>query len=255
MEKQRAATNRGPSDFFVPEVHLPERLHHAQHMLMVQIHGRSLITAGGRGFALAKNQALWIPAGTTHELTVHENSIVFPLAFALGYGPAIAEHPVVFNLNESLRLLCMAQFQAKCTLIAPPIDLARQILSRLRASARPVGEIPLPRSPEALAVAQFLLFSPGDGRDLQELADMVHSSSRTIQRSFRNETGMTLRQWRQLVRIHAAKELLRAAQPLEAVARQVGYTNVAAFHRAFKECAGVTPAEYTSAARDSAVSS
>lgn len=253
MTEQRH--ERGPSDFFVPEAHVPERLHHAQHMLLVQIHGRSLITAGGRGFVVNKDQALWVPAGTTHEITVQESSILFPLSFNLGYGSAIANRPVLFHLNESLRLLCMAQFQAKCTLITPPIDLARQILSRLKASARPAGQVPLPRSPEALAVAQFLIFSPGDGRDLQELADMVHASSRTIQRSFRAETGMTLRQWRQLVRINAAKELLEAAQPLEVVARQVGYTNLAAFHRSFKECVGMTPSEYASAHKVDATTS
>ncbi|MDQ1102784.1 AraC-like DNA-binding protein [Nocardioides zeae] len=67
---------------------------------------------------------------------------------------------------------------------------------------------------------------------------------RTLERRFRAETGLSLRQWRIRNRMEAAAVLLRSRTTTAAVAHRVGYTDLSAFRRVFKAHFGTTPGEY-----------
>ena len=63
--------------------------------------------------------------------------------------------------------------------------------------------------------------------------------------AFRKHTGKTFSEYLRDIRLDAAKKLLR--QPdirISEVAERVGYDSYKSFYRAFKDSAGVTPAEY-----------
>jgi transcriptional regulator GlxA family with amidase domain len=68
---------------------------------------------------------------------------------------------------------------------------------------------------------------------------------RSLKRRFREATGTTLINYTQNVRIEAAKRLLEEGpMPIEEIAVEVGYENVAFFRRLFKRSTGLTPGEY-----------
>lgn len=80
---------------------------------------------------------------------------------------------------------------------------------------------------------------------LEELAEQMHSSVRTLQRRFLAATGMTPIQYQQAVRIERSKDLLESCNdPVAQVAEQVGYQDRVAFGRIFKKVTGLTPAAY-----------
>lgn len=80
---------------------------------------------------------------------------------------------------------------------------------------------------------------------LQQLADQIHASVRTLQRRFQSATGMSPIQYQQAIRIDKAKELLEdSSDPVGQVAEKVGYLDRVAFGRVFKKTTGVTPAAY-----------
>ncbi len=80
---------------------------------------------------------------------------------------------------------------------------------------------------------------------LDQLAQRMHTSVRTLQRRFLAATGMTPIQYQQAVRIDRSKDLLEAsALPVGLVAEQVGYQDRVAFGRLFKKVTGLTPAAY-----------
>lgn len=231
---------------YLPPVRIDERVHEAEHLLLWQVRGRSEAILAGEAHALPVGHALWIPAQLPHALTVCENSVVLPMFFPVAQTATTLRTQATVAVDRDLRTLMLAFVQSQNTIIQPPVNLARQILALLEQSPARASALPMPLAPAAVAVAQALRFNPGDDRTVEQLAATAHTSSRTVERAFRAETGMTLRRWRIRNRMEAAGLLLRSQASLTAVATRVGYTNVSAFGRAFKQQVGLTPSEYAS---------
>lgn len=68
---------------------------------------------------------------------------------------------------------------------------------------------------------------------------------RSFDRRFRSATGYSPLAYVQALRVEEAKQMLETGvEPVEAIAQEVGYADVAAFRRLFGRLAGVTPGAY-----------
>lgn len=235
---------RGSRRLHIPAVSVPERVHDDDHLVLWQARGSAEAVLDGVDHPLSAGQALWVPAGTRHVLHVHANSVMLPMFFEVE-GPATMLRGIAtVRVDRELRTLFLSYIQSQQTIIRPDVDIARQILSMIERQPMLATALPLPVSEAAAAVAEILRFNPGDGRRAEELALQAHASLRTVEREFKAETGMTLREWRIQNRMERAAELLRSARSADAVAHRVGYTDVSAFRRVFKARFGMTPGEY-----------
>ncbi|WP_327002317.1 helix-turn-helix domain-containing protein [Dactylosporangium sp. NBC_01737] len=107
-------------------------------------------------------------------------------------------------------------------------------------------QLPTPRDPRAVAVAAALHGDPGDTSSVTALARRVGASRRSLERVFRAETGMTVRQWRRRLRMLVALRPLATGMTATAVAARVGYATPSAFGAAFRAELGATPAHWFS---------
>lgn len=84
-----------------------------------------------------------------------------------------------------------------------------------------------------------------DKYSLQQMADSLHYNPNYLSGLIREKTGMN---YTQLVRsfrmIEAKKMLLATKDPIESIARQVGYTSPDTFTKVFKKETGMTPTHY-----------
>lgn len=81
--------------------------------------------------------------------------------------------------------------------------------------------------------------------DLTTLADMVYLSPAYLSRIFKAETGSTINQYLNRVRITKAKELLHNRQlKLIDISLLVGYEDQSYFTRVFRKITGISPSEY-----------
>lgn len=103
----------------------------------------------------------------------------------------------------------------------------------------------------AMTVARALSHDPGDPVLLEEWAERLHVSVKTLQRDFVREFGMPYSQWRTKLRLRASRVLLES-QPVAEVARRVGYATPSAFITAFAREYGCTPGRYALREADSA---
>ena len=86
---------------------------------------------------------------------------------------------------------------------------------------------------------------------LADLARQASMSVRTLNRSFKRETGQTPLQWVNGVRIRHAQELLEASDDgIENISRRVGFASAANFREQFRRVAGVSPQSYRNTFRD-----
>lgn len=80
---------------------------------------------------------------------------------------------------------------------------------------------------------------------LADLARAVAVSERTLSRRFTLATGQTPHGYLQSLRLEAARALLEVGDlPVQAVAVQVGYSDVSSFTRLFRQAVGLTPGSY-----------
>ncbi|HLV73074.1 AraC-like DNA-binding protein [Actinomadura hallensis] len=95
----------------------------------------------------------------------------------------------------------------------------------------------------ALAVARALAHDPADSTRLDEWAERLKVSVKTLQRDFVREFGMPYTRWRTRLRLRAARVLLNT-HPVTKVAHRVGYASPSAFITAFTKEYGQTPGDY-----------
>ena len=80
---------------------------------------------------------------------------------------------------------------------------------------------------------------------VMEVAEHVALSYHHLCRKFRKETGMTVVELISQLRIEKAKKLLVSTpDPVNEIARQVGFTSTVQFHRTFRKQTDDTPMQY-----------
>ncbi|GAA4790029.1 GlxA family transcriptional regulator [Streptomyces ziwulingensis] len=80
---------------------------------------------------------------------------------------------------------------------------------------------------------------------LSDIAAQAGTSTRTLIRRFREQTGSTPLQWLHLARVRQAQHLLETTRhPVERIATQVGFGSPTAFRDRFKRTTGVSPHTY-----------
>ncbi|MFK0115401.1 GlxA family transcriptional regulator [Streptomyces sp. NPDC090994] len=80
---------------------------------------------------------------------------------------------------------------------------------------------------------------------LNDIAARAGTSTRTLIRRFREQTGTTPLQWLHRARVRQAQHLLETTRhPVERIAAQVGFGSPTAFRERFKRTTGVSPHAY-----------
>jgi len=102
----------------------------------------------------------------------------------------------------------------------------------------------LPIKTSLVDQVKSLMFSPsGEEASIEELAAMLHMSSRTLRRKLAAEQ----QSYRALVeeaKLDMAKELLLAGKSIEAIAERLNYSDPSNFGRAFKKKTGLSPTAF-----------
>ena len=118
------------------------------------------------------------------------------------------------------------------------------LLDELHAASQQKGRLVLPKSKPLNEMAREILASPVRRKSIEEWAQRMNISSRSISRHFSRETGMTFAQWRQCASLMAARQWLAQGESVRHVARRVGYENVSAFIASFRKLYGQTPSHF-----------
>ena len=229
---------------WIPPVTVRDRCEEHLNMLLWQVRGEADLVVRDEEWSLVTGHASWIPAGASHSFTVRENSVTVPLGFDADDIATTLAETMLITVGRDLRTLMLAYMVSRSSVIQPPADIARQILALIEHGPVLSTALPAPTGVAAGAVCETLRFNPGDARTVEQLSASVHTTTRTLQRAFLAETGMTMQQWRLRNRMEAAAFLLRSTSAIDAVAHRVGYSHVNSFRRAFSDHFGLSPTRY-----------
>ncbi|MFJ2435029.1 GlxA family transcriptional regulator [Streptomyces anulatus] len=105
--------------------------------------------------------------------------------------------------------------------------------------------VPAPQGSELEALLDWLRENLARDLTLTDIAERAGTSTRTLIRRFRDQTGTTPLQWLHRARIRQAQHLLETTgHPVERIGSQVGFGSPTTFRDRFKRTTGVSPQTY-----------
>ena len=199
-------------------------------------------------------RAVWVPAFVTHSILMTGKVRFRTLYLEPAIAPIDGTHCCVVQVSQLLRACIMRFFDIpRCWPDdGPESRMVSVLLDEIRAAPSTPLHLPTPRDPRALRVTEAFRAQPSDRRSLAEWARLAGASSRTLERLFRSELGMTFGRWQQQARLLRALELLASGRSVTAAALDVGFETPSAFIAMFRRAMGTTPARYFRAERDRA---
>jgi len=193
-------------------------------------------------------RAVWIPAGIEHEVRMSGAVAMRTLYVDPKAAPRALTACTVIEVTPLLRALILRAVEEPIEYDergAAGLVMALILAELARAAAVPL-RIALPTDPRLVALCRALLDDPAQEATLDDWAERVGASARTLARLFQRETGMGFTRWRQQVRLAEAVGRLAKGDPVAQVADDLGYGSASAFTAMFRRTLGATPRQYLS---------
>lgn len=228
------------------------RHQHPEGQMYVPLQGLIVIEAGDTRQVLPPGRMGWIPPDMPHGASVHGNSLKPGLAgHTVHLAPSLCVGMPEIALVLRMSPLAQSLLERMCTWPdgMPSDEAGRRLMNVFLDEMRNAEPEPLhlvmPTHPRLQAMAAAIAQDPADETDLDAWAAQLGWSRRSLTRHFRNETGMSLVEWRQMARLQKGMELLNGGASVTTVAISLGYDSVSSFIALFRRILGTTPARFS----------
>jgi AraC-like DNA-binding protein len=228
--------------FDMPAGHHVEPHCHPWGQLMYAASGVLETTTENHACVIPPRRAMWLPAGVQHSvrartLVVHRSFYVAPELVA-GMGPCrvLEISPLLDNLIQRA-----SELPRDYPDEGPEARLMQVLVDELHNAPDSGLALPLPRDPRLRRVTDHLQENPGERLGIEDWAQQVGASRRTLARLFRDETGLSFREWRERVRLLAALPRLERGESVTLIAGDLGYESTSAFIELFQRRLHTSP--------------
>ncbi|MDG9671290.1 helix-turn-helix transcriptional regulator [Hahella sp. CR1] len=219
---------------------------HEYGQLFCVLQGLTVADTDAGRWLMPSSRLGWIPPGVWHGAQYFGAIAGWSLYLHPDICAPLPDKPCVYEANALMTPIIarIAEWPGGEPLDAPRRRLLHVLLDEIQAARQPALHLPMPSDKRLLRLSHKLLGAPENNDSLLALASDIGMSERTLTRKFREETGLSLGQWRQLARLARALELLAQGVPVTQTALDLGYDSVSAFIALFRRYIGETPGRY-----------
>ena len=220
---------------------------HPWHQFLYATSGAMTVSTNESSWMIPTGRAVFIPAARAHTIrmwgTVEMRTLYLAPALTSFENTACLVVEVAPLLRELiLRAVERMGLDSRCAHDSRLIGLLQdEIRAAMAEAVHSPLSLPLPSDERARAVAAEVLEKPCSTDDVDALAKRFALARRTLERRFRDETGMSFGMWRQKARLLDSIRLLAEGRSVTDAALDCGYSSVSAFIAAFKSTFGYTP--------------
>ncbi|WP_413513174.1 helix-turn-helix domain-containing protein [Myroides odoratus] len=208
---------------------------HQRYQLTYVEQGYQYFHLDGKTYLVPQNHVIWIPSNQAHRISSEAKTVHLRVAlFKTVPDDAFFQQVHVFSAPAVLKEMLLYASKWNQALQHNPEQLVftQAILSNLPhfCLENESLQIPVPTHPRLLEVCNYINTHYAAVGKLDNLSEVAQLSIRSLQRLFKQETGITLQKYTQLIRILKSIELRDTqAFTLSEIAYQVGYKSLAAF--------------------------
>lgn len=217
---------------------------HAWNQLVYAIAGALTVDVEGKRVVISPQQAVWLPTGTSHSVGSLIGAEFRSLWIADNATRGVTSRTTLIPVSPFLRALIVEAASLKKEDRTYANSVTALILEQLRRATPISGALPWPTHPALLTLCENLYADPADAHDNDYWAHEIGMSPRTLTRRFESEVGMSLRSWRQRLRLFRAMELLASDLPITEIALRLGYASASAFIFMFRSEMSISPLQY-----------
>ncbi|MDN3693170.1 AraC family transcriptional regulator [Chryseobacterium tructae] len=223
---------------------------HQKGQLVYVESGFQYITIEGRIYLLPQNHAAWIPSNVIHKTNSHSEKIKLMIMFAdTDQKNSFYDEVTVFSVPPVLRE--MIKYAEKWSKLMKKDSDETLFLKAL------FNELPhfvehslklhlcLPKDKRLEKVIEYLHDYYNTEIKIDNLGELALLSSRSLERIFKKETGLTLSKYQQMLRIIKSLEFLSAGNlTISETAYEIGYKSVQAYTRSFQAVMQFRPTDF-----------
>ncbi|WET50154.1 AraC family transcriptional regulator [Chryseobacterium indologenes] len=223
---------------------------HEKGQLVYVESGFQYITIQERIYLLPQNHAAWIPPNALHKTNSHSEKIKLMIMFAeIDQKNSFYDEVNVFSVPPVLRE--MIKYAEKWSKLMKK-DLGEIVFLKALFNELPYFvenslklHICLPKDKRLQKVIEHLHHHYNKEMRIEGLGELALVSSRSLERIFKKETGLTLSKYQQMLRIIKSLELLSSGNlTISETAYEVGYKSVQAYTRSFLAVMQCRPTDF-----------
>lgn len=203
-----------------------------------------LVTDQG-AWIIPPSRGVWIAPLVEHEIYMSGEVHMRSLFIAAELSPPTLQSCCVLAVTPLLRELILRASQGPEQAKNPLIQ--HLMLEEIAALENLPLHIPMPSDRRLQSICLTLLKTPDHPNTLEDWAQEVGASSRTLARLFQVQLKMNFNAWRQQLRLMEALPRLLAGESVQSVAQALGYGSARAFSAMFRRLLGENPREYLNA--------
>lgn len=193
-------------------------------------------------------RAVWVPAFIAHTIRMTGAVQLRSLYISPRLNAINSKHCCVVQVSPILTagIVSAIEFEQPYVQNSRQGRLIAVMLDEILAAPLAPLQLLLPKDPRAKRVAKAFQEDLADRRSIAQWAEFGGASTRTLERLFHQDTGVTFGAWQRQVRLLRALEVMAAGKNVTMAALAVGFETPSAFIAMFRRAMGVTPAKYFS---------
>lgn len=220
---------------------------HPWHQLLFATSGAMTVSTSQASWMIPAGRAVFIPARAVHAIRMWGAVEMRTLYFSPAFTGFDHQQCRVVEVAPLLRELILRAVERAG--LDSRVGQDNLMIGLLEAEVKAAGNtahdsplaLPMPADARGLAVARHVLDQPSGREMVDDLAQQFGLARRTLERRFRDKTGMSFGMWRQKARLLDSIRLLAEGKSVTDAALDCGYSSVSAFIAAFKGTFGYTP--------------
>jgi AraC-like DNA-binding protein len=216
---------------------------HSKGQLLSLQSGLAILETTAGVWMLPPSRCCWIPPACHHSMRSCGKIDGWSIYLTAPLCNSLPTHPAILSLSSLLKEIVSRISEWKQN---PPTPEFRQHLlvvlrDEIRNATQQPLHLPMPSDRRLRRFVEEMSKEPQNERNLNAWARFTGMSTRSLLRNFQQETGMTIGQWRQHLRMLVALEKLSNGASVTETCVAVGYNSVSAFIKTFKLIVGMTP--------------